>query len=188
MESDQQGRLERFAITLDDKGLPPLASWQPTLVQDMDLQISRDGTWHYLGSPIKRARLVRLLSKVLRHENEEFFLVSPQEKLRIQVDDAPFVAVEMECLGDADDQRLVFRTNVNDVVVAGVDHAICVVEDSRTGEPAPYIGVRDGLDALISRAVYYELAEIARPAPAPRQHTLGVTSGGCFFALGSACE
>jgi len=188
VESDQQGRLERFAITLDDKGLPPLASWQPTLVQDMDLQISRDGTWHYLGSPIKRARLVRLLSKVLRHENEEFFLVSPQEKLRIQVDDAPFVAVEMECLGDADDQRLVFRTNVNDVVVAGVDHAICVVEDSRTGEPAPYIGVRDGLDALISRAVYYELAEIARPAPAPRQHTLGVTSGGCFFALGSACE
>jgi|TARA_B110000263_G_scaffold187764_1_gene165443 hypothetical protein len=188
VESDQPGRLEHFAATLSDTGLPPLASWQPTLVRDMDLQIARDGIWHYLGSPIKRARLVRLLSKVLRRENEEFFLVSPQEKLRIQVDDAPFVAVEMEHLGEADDQRLVFRTNVNDVVVAGVDHAICVVEDSRTGEPAPYIGVRDGLDALISRAVYYELAEIARPAPAPRQHTLGVTSEGCFFALGSDCE
>jgi|TARA_B100000959_G_scaffold83352_1_gene88752 hypothetical protein len=188
VESDQPGRLEHFAATLSDAGLPPLASWQPPMVRDMDLHIARDGTWHYLGSPIQRTRLVRLLSKVLRRENEEFFLVSPQEKLRIRVDDAPFIAVEMERLGKPDDQRLVFRTNVNDVVVAGADHAICVVEDSRTGEPAPYIGVRDGLNALISRAVYYELAEIAQPAPAPRQHTLGVTSEGCFFALGSNCE
>lgn len=158
------------------------------MVRDMDLRITRDGTWHYLGSPIQRTRLVRLLSKVLRRENEEFFLVSPQEKLRIRVDDAPFIAVEMEYLGDAEDQRLVFRTNVDDVIVAGVDHAIRIVENPQTGEPAPYIAVRDGLDALISRAVYYELADIAQPAPAPRQHTLGVTSEGCFFALGSNCE
>jgi hypothetical protein len=154
----------------------------------MDLRITRDGTWHYLGSPIQRIRLVRLLSKVLRRESEEFFLVSPQEKLRIRVDDAPFIAVEMEYLGDAEDQRLVFRTNVDDVIVAGVDHPIRIVENPKTREPSPYIAVRDGLDALISRAVYYELADIAQPAPAPRQHTLGVTSEGCFFALGSNCE
>ena len=158
------------------------------MVRDMDLRITRDGTWHYLGSPIQRTRLVRLLSKVLRRESEEFFLVSPQEKLRIRVDDAPFIAVEMEYLGDAEDQRLVFRTNVDDVIVAGVDHPIRIVENPKTREPSPYIAVRDGLDALISRAVYYELADIAQPAPAPRQHTLGVTSEGCFFALGSNCE
>ncbi len=173
---------------MSDAALPPVSTWHPANVGELDLRIARDGSWYYLDSPIQRPRLVRLLSKVLRREGEAFFLVSPTEKLCIQVEDAPFMAVEMERLGKGEDQRLVFRTNVNDVITAGSDHAIRVDEDAQTGQPAPYIHVRDGLEALISRSVYYELAAIAEPAPPPRQRMLGVISEGCFFELGSAGE
>jgi len=167
--------------------LPPVESWEPSIQRDMELRISRDGVWHYLGSPIERLSLVRLLSRVLVREGKEFFLVSPTEKLRIDVEDAPFLAVELECTGSGESQRLVFRTNVDDVVIAGTAHPLRVDEDPVSGEPAPYIKVRDGLWALINRSVYYELVELIEPAPVA-EHQWGVVSEGCFFKLGSLDE
>ena len=178
------GPLEKLARAAADEKLPPVDAWQPTVKKDMGLRIGRDGAWHYLGSPIARPSLVRLLSRVMKREGEDFFLVSPVEKLRIAVEDAPFLAVELECSGESQSQRLIFRTNVDDVVIAGKAHPIWVNEDPLSGEPAPYIEVRDGLWALINRSVYYELAERVIPSPnSPGQ--LGVFSEGCFFELGS---
>ena len=178
------GPLEKLARAAADEKLPPLDAWQPAVQKDMGLRISRDGAWHYLGSPIARPSLVRLLSRVMKREGEDFFLVSPVEKLRIEVEDAPFLAVELECAGESQSQRLVFRTNVDDVVIAGKAHPIWVNEDPISGAPSPYIEVRDGLWALINRAVYYELAERVVPSPnTPGQW--GVFSEGCFFELGS---
>ena len=178
------GPLEKLARAVADEKLPPVDAWQPTVQKDMGLRISRDGAWHYLGSPIARPSLVRLLSRVMKREGEDFFLVSPVEKLRIAVEDAPFLAVELECSGESQSQRLIFRTNVDDVVIAGKAHPIWVNEDPLSGEPAPYIEVRNGLWALINRSVYYELAERVIPSPnSPGQ--LGVFSEGCFFELGS---
>ena len=178
------GPLEKLARAAADEKLPPVDAWQPTVQKDMGLRISRDGAWHYLGSPIARPSLVRLLSRVMKREGEDFFLVSPVEKLRIAVEDAPFLAVELECSGESQSQRLIFRTNVDDVVIAGKAHPIWVNEDPLSGEPAPYIEVRDGLWALINRSVYYELAERVMPSPnSPGQ--LGVFSEGSFFELGT---
>ena len=178
------GPLEKLARAVADEKLPPVDAWQPTVQKDMGLRISRDGAWHYLGSPIARPSLVHLLSRVMKREGKDFFLVSPVEKLRIAVEDAPFLAVELECSGESQSQRLIFRTNVDDVVIAGKAHPIWVNEDPLSGEPAPYIEVRDGLWALINRSVYYELAERVIPSPnSPGQ--LGVFSEGCFFELGS---
>ena len=182
------GRLERLAGAARSTKLPPLDSWQPSIHRDLELRISRDGAWHYLGSPIERQSLVRLLSRVLIKEGDEFFLVSPTEKLRIEVEDAPFLAVELERLGHGETQRLIFRTNVDDVIVAGKEHPLHVDEDPVTGEPAPYIKVREGLWALVSRSVYYELAELVQPAPPPGKHRWGVVSEGHFFGLGSIDE
>ena len=182
------GRLERLAGAARSTKLPPLDSWQPSIHRDLELRISRDGAWHYLGSPIVRQSLVRLLSRVLIKEGDEFFLVSPTEKLRIEVEDAPFLAVELERLGHGETQRLIFRTNVDDVIVAGKEHPLHVDEDPVTGEPAPYIKVREGLWALVSRSVYYELAELVQPAPPPGKHRWGVVSEGHFFGLGSIDE
>ena len=176
--------MEKLAQAAADEKLPPVDAWQPTVEKDMGLRISRDGAWHYLGSPIARPSLVRLLSRVMKREGEDFFLVSPVEKLRIEVEDAPFLAVELECAGESKSQRLVFRTNVDDVVIAGKAHPIWVNEDPISGIPSPYIEVRDGLWALINRPVYYELAERVMPSPnTPGQW--GVFSEGCFFELGS---
>jgi len=178
------GPLEKLARAAADEKLPPVDAWQPVVQKDMGLRISRYGAWHYLGSPIARPSLVRLLSRVMKREGEDFFLVSPVEKLRIDVEDAPFLAVELECAGESQSQRLVFRTNVDDVVIAGKAHPIWVNEDPISGEPAPYIEVRDGLWALINRSVYYELAERVIPSP-NRPGQWGVFSEGCFFELGS---
>ena len=168
------GRLERLAGAARSTKLPPLDSWQPSIHRDLELRISRDGAWHYLGSPIVRQSLVRLLSRVLIKEGDEFFLVSPTEKLRIEVEDVPFLAVELERLGHGETQRLIFRTNVDDVIVAGKEHPLHVDEDPVSGEPAPYIKVREGLWALVSRSVYYELAELVQPAPPPGEHRLSL--------------
>jgi len=186
--SEGLGRLERLAVAARGEKLPPVNTWQPSIHRDMGLRIGRDGVWHYLGSPIERQSLVRLLSRVLVREGDEFFLVSPTEKLRIEVEDAPFLAVELECLGRGEGQRLIFRTNVDDFVIAGKEHPLHVDEDPATGEPSPYLKVREGLWALINRSVYYELAERVQPAPPPREHRWGVISEGYFFELGSIDE
>lgn len=153
---------------------------------DIDMRIARDGTWYYLGSPIGRQAMVKLFAKVLRRDADgDFWLETPVEKCRIQVEDAPFVAVEMTVTGTAGEQKLEFRTNVDEIVIAGPDHPIRVETDSATGEPSPYIMIRDGLEALIARAVFYDLVELAEQRSVDGECVLVVCSDDAQFALGA---
>lgn len=151
---------------------------------DFDMRIASDGTWFYRGSPIGRKPLVKLFSTVLRRENGEFWLVTPVERGRILVDDAPFVAVEVDAAGKGRDSRLTFRTNVDDIVTLDAAHPIRVDHDPASGEPRPYITVRDGLEARILRPVYYHLVEMGEFAEVDGAEQLGVWSCGRFFPLG----
>jgi hypothetical protein len=151
---------------------------------DFDMRIARDGTWFYRGSPIGRKPLVKLFSTVLRREDGEFWLVTPVERGRILVDDAPFVAVEVNAVGQDRDQRLTFRTNVDDEVTVDAEHPIRVDHDPESGQPRPYVTVRHGLEARILRPVYYHLVELGAFAEIDGAEQLGVWSAGQFFPLG----
>ncbi len=158
----------------------------PQMCGDIDMRIARDGTWHYMGSPIGRPALVRLFASVLKRDDSgDFWLETPAEKCRIRVDDAPFTAVEMTVDGDGAGRTLEFRTNVDEKVTAGPDNPIRVANDPATGEPAPYINVRDGLEALIVRSVFYDLVELAEEREADGRKALGVRSNGVFFEIGT---
>jgi hypothetical protein len=159
------------------RGLPPVHLWHPAHCGDIDIVIRRDGLWLHEGTPIGRPALVRLFSTVLRRDPDGFHLVTPVEKLRITVEDAPFTAVRVDRRGEA----LVFQTNVGDEVEAGPDHAIRVDPGPGAGEPRPYLHVRAGLEALIARPVFYELVAMAEP----RDGHLGVASNGAWFDLGA---
>lgn len=165
----------------DKKGLPPVHLWNPDFCGDIDMHIKRDGSWDYMGSAISRPAMVRLFSTILRHDEDgKFYLITPVEKVGIRVDDAPFVAVELHREGEGRSQVLQFRTNVDDVVTLDDEHPLRVVE-SETGEPSPYILVRDRLEALISRPAYYALAELVEEI----EGSYGVWSSGTFFHLGT---
>ena len=162
------------------RGLPPVHLWNPAHCGEIDIVIKRSGLWFHEGSPIGREALVRLFSTVLRRDPEGFVLVTPAEKLAITVEDAPFIAVRVDRVGEA----LRFQTNVGDVVVAGPENAIRVEIDPANQTPRPYLHVRRGLEALIARPVYYELVEMAQPRDTPMGPTLGVTSNGVWFPVG----
>ena len=164
------------------RGLPPVHLWNPTHCGDIDIVIRKDGLWFHEGSPIGREALVRLFSTVLRKDPDGFHLVTPVEKMRITVEDAPFIATRV----DAADGRLTFQTNVGDEVVAGPEHQIRVEADPATGEPRPYIHVRRGLEALISRPVFYELVELSVERDTPEGPRFEVASDGAWFPIGPA--
>lgn len=164
------------------RGLPPVHLWNPAHCGDIDIVIKRDGTWFHEGTPIGREALVRLFSTVLRLDPDGHHLVTPAEKLKIAVEDAPFLAVRV----DREDGDLVFTTNVGDRVTAGPDNAITVGVEPGGEEPAPYLHVRRGLTARINRPVFYELVELAEERPTAAGPQLGVESGGVFFPVGPA--
>ncbi|MDE1173814.1 MAG: DUF1285 domain-containing protein [Parvibaculaceae bacterium] len=171
------------------RGLPPVHLWNPDFCGDLDMRIARDGTWFYLGTPIGRERLVRLFSTILRHDEDgRYYLVTPVEKVGIKVDDAPFVAVAMKVEGEGREQALTFTTNVGDDAVAGPDHPMRFVVDPGTGEPAPYVHVRARLEALINRAVFYDLVALGVEEPHRGEPWFGVWSGGVFFPFMPARE
>ena len=167
---------------------------QPPRVQqdcgDIPFVIRRDGTWMYRGSPIGRKELVCLFASVLKRDADgSFVLETPAERGRIEVEDSPFIAVELDWTGQGRGQKLSFRTNVDQIVTAGPENPIRVAHDPRTDEPTPYILVRPGagrfgLEARINRAVYYELVALAEPEWVGNRHLLGVWSSGIFFPLG----
>ena len=165
------------------KGPPPVHLWDPPFCGDLDLEIRRDGTWFYLGTPIGRAALVRLFASVLKREDGKFYLVTPVEKVGIRVEDAPFIAVD--CTAEAGD--LHFVTNVGDEVVAGPDHPIRV-EIAPDGEPRPYLHVRRGLEARIDRKTFYRLVDLAEPGQHAGEDWLGLRSGGVFFPIQRMAE
>jgi hypothetical protein len=154
---------------------------------DLDMRIARDGTWYYRGSPITRQKLVRLFASVLRREDDGgYSLVTPVERGRVAVEDAPFLAVELTSEGEGRKRNLSFRTNLDEIVAAGPDHPLRVAA-AANGEPAPYILVRPGLEARLNRPVFYELVDIAdaeRAAGNAAGDGFGVWSGGMFFDLG----
>lgn len=164
------------------KGLPPVHLWNPPHCGDIDIRIARDGVWFHEGTPIGREALVRLFSTILRRDPDGFHLVTPVEKMRITVEDAPFIAVRV----DRDGEALRFVTNVGDEVEAGPDHAIRVEEDPATGEPRPYLHVRRGLEALIARPVFYELVEMAVERATQDGPRFCVASNGAWFPVGPA--
>jgi hypothetical protein len=174
--------LDQIAQMAADRKLPPVDSWNPERTGDSAMRIARDGRWFHEGSPIERHNMIRLFSTILRREPDgSHVLVTPAEKLAIDVEDAPFIAVEVKSEGKGRERKLAFRLNTGDMLVAGPAHPLRFTE--RKGEPAPYIGVRGGMEARIARAPYYELAELAlEEAGTP----LGLWSDGQFFVMAEA--
>ena len=166
--------------------LPPVERWNPPLNGEMDLRIARDGTWYHEGNPIQRAPLVRLFASILRCDPDgQYYLVTPVEKWRIRVDDAPFLAVRLDATGTSHEQQITFTTNLDDSISAGPAHPLTVEYRTSSGEPRPYIHVRGRLRALLSRAVFLELVELGEERPAAdNSRDYGVWSEGIFFSLG----
>ncbi|MEP2532234.1 DUF1285 domain-containing protein [Shimia sp.] len=165
------------------KGPAPVHLWNPPFCGDLDMRIARDGTWYYLGTPITRAPLVRLFSSILRKDGDDYFLVTPVEKVGITVDDAPFVAIDFNASGAGTDQKLTFETHVGDFATAGPDNPIRVDCDPETGEPAPYVTIRTNLVALIDRKSFYRLIDLGTHADVDGSSWFGVHSGGAFFPI-----
>jgi uncharacterized protein len=156
----------------------------PVELGDLDMHIARDGTWFYRGSPINRMPLVKLFASVLRRERDgSYWLVTPAERGRVTVEDAPFIAVAVDREGEGRKQRLIFRTNLDEFVTAGPGHELRV-ETAADGTPAPYIVVRRGLEARLARPVFYELVEFGSDEHAAGENQFGVWSDGMFFRLG----
>jgi hypothetical protein len=167
------------------KGLPPVHLWNPDFCGDIDMRIGSDGTWFYMGTPIGRPALVRLFSTILKREGDKHFLVTPVEKVGIRVDDAPFMAVEMQMDGSGDEQRLHFRTNVDDWVECDAEHELRFKEAS-DGGLMPYLHVRRNLWAKVTRPIYYDLVELGEERSVNGRDMFGVSSSGVFFAMAGA--
>lgn len=161
------------------KGLPPVHLWNPPYCGMMDMRIARDGTWYHEGGAIQREALVRLFASILWREGDDYFLVTPAEKVGIHVEDAPFITEDIEASGEGSAQILRFTTHVGDQVDAGPAHPIRVTRDPETGEPAPYILIRRNLEALIDRKSFYRMIELGDH----HDGWFGVWSGGQFFAM-----
>lgn len=171
--------LADIARLAEEHKLPPVERWQPTHCGHSEMRIARDGTWFHQGSPIGRAAMVRLFSTILRREPDGgYVLVTPVEKLDIVVEDAPFLAVGMKAQGEGRDAVLTFQLNTGDLVTADAAHPLRF--ESGEDGPRPYVHVRGGLDALVTRSVYYELAQRALDRG---DEPAGVWSAGAFFAI-----
>ena len=167
--------------------LPPVDSWNPQNCGDIDMAIRADGSWWHEGGRMNRERMVKMFSRILRKDEDgKTYLVTPYEKVVVDVEDAPFIAVRVDRAGEAGPQQaLAFLTNVGDVAVAGPDNPIRVETDAETGEPAPYVLVRGRLEAKLTRPAFYELVDMAETDPKD-ETVLGVWSQGVFFPLGAA--
>jgi uncharacterized protein len=162
---------------------PPVHLWNPPYCGDIGMRIAADGTWFYAGSPIGRKPLVKLFASVLRKDEDgRTYLVTPVEKVLVTVDDAPFMAVEMTVEGAGREQRLQLRSNTDDWATCGPAHPLRFSPDPRTGGPKPYIVMRGRLEALFTRALYYDLVALATV----EHGQFGVWSGGTFFPMAAA--
>jgi hypothetical protein len=168
------------------KGLPPVEQWNPPFCGDIDMRIAADGTWFYLKTPIGRPALVKLFASVLKREGDRYFLVTPVEKCGIAVDDAPFLAVEMAADAGVEHPVLRFRTNVDDWVACGPGHGLRFEPEAGTGGLKPYLHVRRGLWAKVTRPLFYDLVERGETRDAGGQSMFGVASGGEFYPMAAA--
>jgi len=171
-----------------EKGLPPVHLWNPPFCGDLDMRIASDGTWFYLKTPIGRPALVKLFASVLKREGDRYFLVTPVEKCGIVVDDAPFLAVELKVEHGERGQVLSFRTNVEDWVACGPDHALRFEPEAETGGLKPYLHVRRDLWAKVTRALFYDLVELGEERDIDGERMFGVVSAGEFFVMAPAAS
>lgn len=162
------------------------------MVRDLHMRIGFDGTWFYHNSPIRRMPLVKLFASVLQKDDEEeYWLITPVEKGRIEVEDVPFVAVEMTVEGQGSNRSVTLRTNIDDIVTVGPDHPLRFDHDPDTGEPRPYVHVHRGLEARLARPVYYQLVELGEETPPGIDAAgadYGVWAGGVFWPVGTIGE
>lgn len=183
--SKTQIKLEDIIKQVEGQRYPPVDKWNPDFCGDIDMQIKRDGTWFYMGTPIGRERMVRLFSTILRKDEDgKTYLVTPVEKVGIGVEDAHFIATNVDVITEGDEQALKFTTNVGDEVIADAAHPLRVETDEVTGEPRPYILIRGRLEALIARSVFYELVEHAQTVRDSGRAHLEIRSRGTIFKLG----
>ena len=189
MAKTGQGGLEAITASLPrgKRGPPPVEQWNPPFCGDIDMRIEADGTWFYQKTPIGRLGLVKLFSSVLKREGDLYFLVTPVEKVGITVADAPFTAVEMKAERSGDGEgSLVFRTNVDEWVAAGPGHALRFDPEPGTGGLKPYLHVRRGLWAKVTRTLFYDLVERGEERDIDGRRMFGVASGGAFFVMAEA--
>jgi hypothetical protein len=181
--------LEVFADTVktaSGRGPAPVHLWNPPYCGDIDMRIAADGTWFYQGTPIGRPALVQLFASILKREGDKFFLVTPVEKCGIVVDDAPFMAVELNVGEGGAGRELYFRTNVDEWVTCGPGHALRFEGDAPTGGLKPYVHVRADLWAKVTRAVWFEMVELGEVREVAGTEMFGVVSAGEFFTMAPA--
>ncbi|MDH3634554.1 MAG: DUF1285 domain-containing protein [Gammaproteobacteria bacterium] len=162
--------------------------WNPRNQGEIDIRIAADGNWFHEGRPFRRDSMVKLFAGILRREGDEYFLVTPAEKLRIQVDDAPFVANLVDRIEENGQQAIVFTTNTSEQIIVDRDHPVRVDIDTNTNQPRPYVHFREGLDALISRSAFYDLLNLADETERDGAVYLSISSMGEEFELGSTDE
>jgi uncharacterized protein len=186
MAKTGQSGLEAIAAALprEKGGVPPVERWNPPFCGDIDMKIEADGTWYYQKTPIGRPALVKLFSSILKREGDKYYLVTPVEKVGLIVVDAPFLAVELK-VEHAEDQVLVFRTNVDDWVEAGPGHRLKFVPEA-TGGLKPYLHVRRDLWAKVTRALFYDLVALGEKREVGGTQMFGVASKGEFFPMAEA--
>jgi hypothetical protein len=183
--SDASNPLKGLSDVVKTKGLPPVHLWNPPFCGDIDMRIAADGLWYYMNSPIGRKPLMKLFASILRFDADgKYYLVTPVEKCGIRVDDAPFVAIRMAVTGKGRTQIIQFETNVDDEVVLGPEHPMRVANEEGTGGLKPYVLVRSNLEALVSRALFYDLVALGMV----EGEWFGVWSSGVFYPMQRASE
>jgi uncharacterized protein len=183
--SDVSNPLKGLSDVVKSKGLPPVHLWNPPFCGDIDMRIAADGLWYYMNSPIGRMPLVKLFASILRYDADgKYYLITPVEKCGIRVDDAPFVAIRMQVEGGGRQQKISFETNVDDEVCVGPEHPLRVADEQGTGGLKPYVLVRSNLEALVSRALFYDLVALG----VNEGEWFGVWSSGVFYPMQRAAE
>ncbi len=180
--------LAASAKRIGQKGPPPVHLWNPPFCGDIDMRIARDGLWYYLGTPIGRMPLVKLFASIIRKDDDNYFLVTPVEKVGIKVDDVPFIAVDFDCQQAGRAQSVTFTTNVDDQVTASSQRPIRVERDPQSGEVSPYVRVRSNLEALIDRKSFYRLVDVCTHEVHEGDDWFGLWSEGCFFPFIPSAE
>lgn len=192
--TDKSMEPDRLAKQVEDEvgsnsgpSLPPVDKWNPEFSGDMDMRIARNGQWFYKGNPMHREALVKLFSTILKREDDgQYYLVTPVEKFRIEVEDAPFVAHSLEREGEGREQVLWLTTNVGDRIRIDDEHPLVVESSPESEEPSPYVRVRRNLDALVERQAFYDLVDLAVEGEGPNEGHMGVYSDGKFYPIGRA--
>jgi len=174
------------ALAATGRGLPPVELWDPPFCGNLDMRIATDGTWYYLKTPIGRPALVKLFASVLKREGDDYFLVTPVEKCGIQVEDAPFLAVELRVADDESGKVLNFRTNVDEWIACGSAHELRFDPEPRNGGLKPYLHVRRGLWAKVTRSLFFDLVGLGEERQIGDEAMFGVASMGVFFPMAPA--